>query len=235
MAGDNIYEKMGKSSKERAELMSQLAAYKKRNAPYDLQFEPNSLPVLWWYCIDDSLPKNHNQISQLATKLFSITPHAAACERIWSRLGWYYGKRRTRLSLEKIEKMQKLASFFITNAKKELPYYGNGKTNEELQSILQDANLYEDDDLEAELNDETNDLYASEDDGNNDDEVREDIVSLDQILDLNAPEILRDLDDFIIEDLEESNDDGNNSAETDDTDKNDIENWNPNSAVEAYL
>ena len=107
MAGDNLYEKMEKSNKERGELMAQLAAYKKRIAPYDLQFEPNSSPMIWWYCVDDALPKDHNHIAQLATKLFSITPHAAACERIWSSLGWFYGKRRTRLCLEKVEKMQK--------------------------------------------------------------------------------------------------------------------------------
>lgn len=54
--------------------------------------------------------------------------------------------------------MQKLAAFYLTNARKELPHYGNGKPNEELQSNLHDANLYDDDDFEVELNGETNDI-----------------------------------------------------------------------------
>lgn len=233
MAGDDIYKNMGKSGKERAELMEQLVAYKKRCAPYDLQFESNSSPMIWWYCVDDALPKNRNHISQLATKLFSITPHAAACERVWSHLGWFYGKYRTRLCLEKIEKMQKLAAFYLTNAKKELPHYGNGKTSEELQSILRDANLYDDDEIEAELNDEANDIYVPEDDDNN----GEDVVHLDQILDLDAPEILEDLDEFIEDfgsNLEEEN--NNDNAETDNTETDGAEeDWDPNLAVEAYL
>ena len=234
MAGDNLYEKMEKSNKERGELMAQLAAYKKRIAPYDLQFEPNSSPMIWWYCVDDALPKDHNHIAQLATKLFSITPHAAACERIWSSLGWFYGKRRTRLCLEKVEKMQKLAAFYLTNVKKELPSYGNGKTNEELQSILRDANLYEDDELEAESDDRIDDIYISE----GSDNIRKDIIHLNQILNLDAPEILKDLDK-LIEDLnidleEETNDDddvGNDTVEADSAE----EDWDPNLAVEAYL
>ncbi len=71
--------------------------------------------------------------------------------------------------------MQKLAAFYLTNAKKELSFYGNGKTNEELQSILCDANLYEDDELEAESDDRIDDIYISE----GSDNIREDIIHLD--------------------------------------------------------
>ena len=42
LAADTFYDKMAKSGKERGELMSQLAAYKKRDPPYDLQFEFNN-------------------------------------------------------------------------------------------------------------------------------------------------------------------------------------------------
>jgi len=131
--------------------------------------------MIWWYYVDDALPKDRNHIAQLATKLFSITPHAAACKRIWSSLGWFYGKRRTRLCLEKVEKMQKLTAFYLTNAKKELLSYGNGKTNEELQSILYDANLYKNDELEAESDDKIDDIYILK----NSDNIREDIIHLD--------------------------------------------------------
>ena len=219
---------MAKSDKEHGELMSQLAAYKKRDPSYDLQFEFNNSPMTWWYCIDDSLPKGQNYIAQLATKLFSITPHAASCERIWLSLGWFYGKHRTRLGLEKIERMQKLAAFYLANAKKELPYYGVRKGSEELQSILYNANLYEDDEFEEELNDKINDVGILE----NDDNIDKNNIYLDNILDLNASEFLEGLNEFI-EDLdinleEKTNNDKINQEEID-------EDWNPKLAVEAYL
>ncbi len=46
MAGDNLYEKMKKSNKKWEKLMAQLVAYKKWIAPYDLQFKPNSSPMI---------------------------------------------------------------------------------------------------------------------------------------------------------------------------------------------
>ncbi len=129
--------------------------------------------------------------------------------------------------------MQKLAAFYLTNAKKELPSYGNGKTNEELQSILRDASLYEDDEFEVELDDRIDDIYIPEGSDSN----REDIIHLDQILNLDAPEILEDLDEFI-EDLdmdleEETNDDDDvgNDTVADSAE----EDWDPKLAVEAYL
>lgn len=227
LAADTFYDKMAKSGKERGELMSQLAAYRKQNPPYDLPFEFNTSPMIWWYCIDDSLPRSQNHIAQLAIKLFSITPHAASCERIWSSLGWFYGKRRTRLGLEKIERMQKLAAFYLSNAKKELPHYGVGKGSEELQSILRNANLYEDEEFE-DLNDEANNIDVSEDYDN----IDKDKIYLNFILDLDALEFLEGLDEFIEDsdiDLEEQvNDNKTNQEEID-------EDWDPNLAVEAYL
>src|ERR1043165_8138523 len=110
--------------------------------------------------------------------------------------------------------MQKLAAFYLINAKKELPTYGNRKTDKELQSILRDANLYEDDEFEAELDDVIDDIYVPEGSNNN----REDIIHLDQILNLDAPEILKDLDECI-EDLYIDSEAGTN-----DNDDNDVGN-----------
>src|SRR5437764_10625107 len=89
--------------------------------------------------------------------------------------------------------MQKLAAFYLANAKKELPYYGAGKSNEELQSILNDANLYEDEVYEEESN-ELNDINILEGDNNN---TSEDSIHLDNILNLDASEILKELGEFI--------------------------------------
>ena len=124
--------------------------------------------------------------------------------------------------------MQKLAAFYLANAKKELPHYGVEKGSEELQSILYNANLYEDDEFEEELNDKTNDVGVLE----NDDNTDKNNIYLDNILDLNAPEFLEGLDEFIkdsdINLEEEANNDKINQEEID-------EDWDPKLAVEAYL
>jgi len=99
---------------------------------------------MWWFSLEDSFRKGEDHICQLANKLFFITPHAAGCERIWSRLGWYYGKRRTRLSLGKVENMQKLSSFYLSNLKNELPYFSVGKPVEDLHDILCNTDFYDD-------------------------------------------------------------------------------------------
>ena len=89
--------------------------------------------------------------------------------------------------------MQKLAAFYLANAKKELSHYGIGKESEELQSILYNANLYEDDEFEEELNDKINNMDILENDNNTD----KNNIYLDNILDLNTPEFLEGLDEFI--------------------------------------
>ncbi|CAB5364294.1 unnamed protein product [Rhizophagus irregularis] len=43
-------------------------------------------PYTWWFSIEDSFPKDEDYLVQLALKLFSITPHAAGCERVLSSL-----------------------------------------------------------------------------------------------------------------------------------------------------
>ncbi len=124
--------------------------------------------------------------------------------------------------------MQKLAAFYLANVKKELSYYGIEKGSEELQSILYNANLYEDDEFEEELNDKINDVNILE----NNDNTDKNNIYLDNILDLNISEFLKGLDEFI-EDLdinleEKANNDKINQEEID-------ENWDPRLAVEAYL
>ncbi len=99
---------------------------------------------------------------------------------------------------------------------------------------MHDANLYKDDELEAESDDRIDDIYISE----GSDNIREDIIHLNQILNLDALEILKDLDELIKDlniDLEEETNDndnvGNDTVEADSAE----EDWNPNLAVEAYL
>ncbi|CAG8778155.1 4987_t:CDS:2 [Gigaspora margarita] len=100
--------------------------------------------------LEDRFPKNEDYLVQLALKLFSIVPHAAGYECVWSRLGWLYKLRRNRLAFHKIEHMHKLASYYYSHAKYELPYFGIEKTNTEVFDILVDEylNLDEDDFVE---------------------------------------------------------------------------------------
>src|SRR5437764_10499121 len=42
----------------------------------------------WWMSCEDQPPF----AKQLVLKIFAITPHSASCERMFSALGWLYGK-----------------------------------------------------------------------------------------------------------------------------------------------
>ena len=53
LAADNIYEKMGKTVKEREGLMAQMRSYRKRLAPFDISFHISETPQIWWSSIED--------------------------------------------------------------------------------------------------------------------------------------------------------------------------------------
>lgn len=88
----------------------------------------------------------------LAMKLFSIVPHAASCERIWSICGWMVGKRRTRLSVSNLEAMTKIHSYYIANGKSELSNYGKDRTAEEIRKTLNDIHQRVEEENEDEHN-----------------------------------------------------------------------------------
>ena len=117
LTADQIFEKMGKLNDERRELMYQMKLYRTREKPFDIAFGITELPITWWSSIEDSFLKEEDYLVQLALKLFSITPHAAGCERVWS----LYGKRRHRLGFNKVENMYKLSAYYHAHAKQELP------------------------------------------------------------------------------------------------------------------
>jgi len=80
------------SKKQSAEtLLAQIGEFrlnsKTYKSPYDSQV---STPLNWWKMCKPTPP----YIQLLAKKLFSIVPHAANCERIWSICGWMTRKRR---------------------------------------------------------------------------------------------------------------------------------------------
>ena len=76
----NIYKIMGYKKKDCSELISQLRRYKLNEAPFNVPYlhrEDN--PLKWWSTCFSS----KNQLQNFAIQLFSISPHAASCERIW--------------------------------------------------------------------------------------------------------------------------------------------------------
>jgi len=243
---------MGKTTSAREELMAQMRTYRKRLPPFDVSFWDNESPQLWWSSIEDCFAEGEDYICQLAMKLFAITPHAAACERIWSMLGWYYGKRRTRLALHKLESMQKLAAFYISNAKKELPYYGVDKTAGELRQIINEMNIFGDDDDEDTIPDSED--PDTERDIEEEAEEEENLI-IERWVNLNAEEFSLDFDGEIEEvrvfiDDNEDNEDNENNEDNEDNgtnenngtneDNEDNENnengeeWDPEEAADRY-
>lgn len=88
-----IWSKFGGNENSCKILLNQLRLYYNHKAPYDMEYTNNyDTPELWWSTCRQ--PKNY--IQELALKLFSITPHQASCERVFSILNWMIGKRRTR-------------------------------------------------------------------------------------------------------------------------------------------
>ena len=51
-------------------------------------------PINWWTSLE--LKKGEDPIRKLALKIHAIVPYNANCERIFSVLGWFIGKRRTK-------------------------------------------------------------------------------------------------------------------------------------------
>ena len=217
--------KMGKSKSERRDLMHQMRQYRKRENPFDIEVGIDEIPYTWWFSLEDSFPKNKDYLVQLALKLFSITPHVAGCERVWSNLGWIYGKRRTRLGLNKIENMYKLSSYYHAQAKKELPYYGIGKSAEEVYEVLINTHLNPDEEL-LELIDDLPNYY----DNVEEEEIigEEERLNIDNILNLDA--FVDSLEEVIEDSLEIIEDSSKEIVEVND----DIE-WDPAAAADEIM
>ena len=130
----------------------------------------------------------------LAIKIFSITPHNAACERAFSALGFLYGKRRQCLGLSMIEDMAKIRYYLYSNIKNELNYESKERSEEELRSLVQGSGFFDD-------NDEDYDEGDSEDDSEGEEGLEipnEDVYVLivNEMVDLNNPIFNEDYDDL---------------------------------------
>jgi hypothetical protein len=220
--------KMGGKNGERKELMHQMKKYRKREDPFDIEVGEVETPDEWWSSLEDNFPQDKDCLVQLALKLFSVTPHAAGCERIWSSLSWIYGKRRNRLNLNKVENMYKLSTYYHANAKKELPYYSVEKSAEEIHQIFIDAHLNPDQDLLDELEDDLHDNYY---DDNETVIGEEEELNLDNILNLDA--FINTLENIIedsVDSVEGENSEAGENSEVEEpigeNENNDFE-WDP--------
>jgi len=78
-------------------LLTQLSLYRNNDDPFnddDNPYTEQSTPVNWWTSLE--LERGKDPIRKLALKLHAIIPHNADCERVFSILGWFLGKRHTK-------------------------------------------------------------------------------------------------------------------------------------------
>lgn len=127
-------------------------------------------PYNWWNSIIDG----RSSLSRLAMVIFSITPHSASCERLFSSLGWIIGKRRTNLDIKTIETMAKIYRTSLTHIQKSLNY-GSSVSEKDIERMLEI--VHEEGDL------------LNEDDENEDNEVdlsepREEITNTNEALEI---------------------------------------------------
>lgn len=129
-----IWKDMGHNQNSCEKLIAQMRKYKIRRAPFNQSYSNADNPIIWWVTI-----QNSDELQALALRLFAVTPHSASCERSFSVLGWFYGQRRTNLAVERIEGMCKLHTYYITNAKQELPYYAVDIPENQLRAQIIDS------------------------------------------------------------------------------------------------
>lgn len=89
-----LWSKMGGGSKTALTIAIQMNNYDVLKPPYNLPYsdELHQNPQSWWL----GCRQSNNYLQQLALYIFSIVPHSASCERVFSILSWFTQKRRSR-------------------------------------------------------------------------------------------------------------------------------------------
>jgi len=110
------------------------------------------VPYLWWNSIIDG---KFSSLSRLSKVIFSITPHSASCERLFSSLGWMFGKKRTNLSAQTIESMAKIYRYNLsTKGQKSLNHadlISNNDVQQMLNNVFEEGDLFNESDDDEEL------------------------------------------------------------------------------------
>ncbi|GBC01819.1 hypothetical protein RclHR1_04340016 [Rhizophagus clarus] len=82
-----IWQNNGGDKKSCNRLLAQMRNYELRHSPYNQDFDRQlETPMSWWLTIKNK----YDYLLMLAIMVFSITPHSAKCERVFSTLGWLY-------------------------------------------------------------------------------------------------------------------------------------------------
>ena len=79
-----------------ADLISQIQSFYLGGIEYEIPFSTSKGDVTTWWRLCNPVCSDKNYIQKLALKILAITPHNAGCERVFSVLGWFANKRRTR-------------------------------------------------------------------------------------------------------------------------------------------
>jgi len=103
-------------------VLDQLQKYKNEEDPFDLDISiAKNNPISWWKLI--ATEPEPELLPRIACHLLSICPNSATCERGFSTLGWLF-ERRLNLKLDTLESMCKLITYWKSNFRTELGYYG---------------------------------------------------------------------------------------------------------------
>ena len=146
-------------------------------APYTIG---SDTPLMWW----NTCEVKPNNLQRLAIKLFSITPSSAACERMFSPLGWFYGKCQTQLGMDQLEGLGKIYRFNLSNTAEQLRQTHTEISSEMMKNIAKTvfSELEEEvlpEELEnAELQNPAERLYTNELDLN---------VNISNVIDFRSP------------------------------------------------
>ncbi|KAF8149065.1 hypothetical protein B0H34DRAFT_802591 [Crassisporium funariophilum] len=93
-------------------LINEFVAYAYNKEPFKSHmWSRGTKPLKWWTEI--SHDSNARLISQIAIKLFSISPSEICDERTASRLGWYNAARRSSITPEHLIDSTKLYDFYM--------------------------------------------------------------------------------------------------------------------------
>jgi hypothetical protein len=179
-----IWKNLGHKKNSGKELQAQLRAYFNNETPYSASFSADhDTPYLWWNTIIDG----HSSLSRLSKVIFSITPHSASCERLFSALGWLFGKRRVNLGVETLESMAKIYLYSLKSGKKDLNYTDSGSENDikQMLNTVFEEEEFSNDDIDDDLSEPQAEVTHRTDE----------ILNIEEIIDL-GPWVL--IDDSIL-------------------------------------
>jgi hypothetical protein len=145
----DIWKNMGYDINDQEILIAQMLNFKDKQGTYAVPFVKKRVtPRTWWMSCDDQPP----YLKQLALKMFSVVPHSASCERMFSALGWLYGKKRTTLDINTVEAMAKIRHFYQNNSK--LISSEKTHTDNEVQKMVNESFFFDEVDYNEDNNNE---------------------------------------------------------------------------------